>query len=215
MNQFCRLVSMAVMAGLLASNAFAQTGSSGYPGTSVRIGLQFGASMSGLNAQGGNPADRTGPIVGLSLIVGYAPFLGTQLEASLVSKGASDTRITTYPGPTYYRADKIELRYLQFAFLGRLGGMTMSGDQRPSIIPRVYAGPAVAYLVSDKWYGVDQPIDIALESTDISLIIGAGADISLGNRLQLTIDSRFDYGLREVAGSAKNRSSVFLIGLTY
>jgi hypothetical protein len=193
----------------------AQTNGSRYVGTSVRVGLQFGGLLSGLNEQGGNPADRTGAIAGACVIFGFAPYLGNQFEVSLVSKGASDVSITTYPGPTYYHADELELRYLQFAFLGRLGGITMSPDKRSSVVPRVYAGPAAAFLLSEKWYGMDGPLDLDLEATDISLIIGAGADIRLGDRLQLTVDSRFDYGLREVAGSVKNRSSIFMVGLTY
>ena len=109
---------------------------------------------------------RTAPMLGAFIVFGYAPFLGLQGEASYLSRGS----------------DELELDYLQFALLGRLGGITTPTDPQESVIPKIFGGFGVSHLLSGH--------GSAAESSDVSLIFGAGADIRFGPRRRLTVDYR-------------------------
>lgn len=158
----------------------------------IGYGVQIGACLSDLTALGVKTDTRSGPMFGGVVVFGYAPYLGLQGEVSYLSKGSAGTK----------------LNYLQFALLSRLGGITTPNDPQTSLLPKMFGGFGISHLLSgEEKHGN--------ESADISLIFGAGADIRFGPRQRLTIDFRYDYGLREQVGTKKNRSTIYTLGVSF
>jgi len=157
----------------------------------IGVGVQTGVCMSDLYAEGSKSDQRTVPMFGGFVVFGYAPYLGLQGEVSYLSRGS----------------DELELDYLQFALLGRLGGITMPRDPQAALIPKIFGGFGVSHLLSD--HGA------SAESSDVSLIFGAGADIKFGPRRRLTVDYRYDYGIRDVFPKSRNRSTLLMFGVSF
>lgn len=179
----------------------------------IGYGLQIGTTIAKMSAEGDSTAVRTGPAVGGVVVFGYNSYLGLQGEVSYLSKGSRN--VTKYLDPyTALATEEVELRYLQIALLGRLGGIT-TPDPQSSLLPRVYGGLGVAYLLSNKWNLAAGSQPLPVEDTDISAILGAGFDIRYGPRSRITIDFRYDFGLRNAVGKYKNQTSVLTLGLLF
>jgi hypothetical protein len=175
----------------VSSSAHAQAPGEKFTPCVIGVGVQTGVCMSDLRVEAETMHQRTSPMFGAFVVFGYAPYLGLQGEVSYLSRGS----------------EEIRLDYLQFALLGRLGGITMPRDPQAAVIPRIFGGFGVSHLLSD--HGA------SAETSDVSLIFGAGADIRFGPRRRITIDYRYDYGLRDVFSGATNRASLLMLGVSF
>ena len=183
-----------VAAALLTGISFSAHGQA--PGDTFKpcvigVGVQTGVCMSDFDIEGERINQLTSPVLGAFVVFGYAPYLGLQGEVSYLTRGG----------------DEIQLDYLQFAILGRIGGITLPRDPQAALIPRIFGGLGVSHLLSD--HGV------SAASSDVSLIIGAGFDIRFGQRQRINIDYRYDYGLRDVFPKAANRASLLMLGISF
>lgn len=196
-------------------------------GQGLDIGAEAGINVSDLTVEDdeGNTETetRTGLRVGAVLRWGFSPLLGLQTGGYYSEKGATAVEAGTDLG--------IDLAYVEVPLL-----LTVSIPTGPSpLTPRLYAGPQVAFETSCELAGssgpfsvssscedaVDEGIGLDPASTDLSVVLGGGLDLSAGPGA-LTVDARYDLGLSDInefegTEGLKNRafsvSAGYLIGL--
>lgn len=158
---------------------------------------------------------RTGAGFGAFFRTMVAPAVSVQPEALYLKKG--------FKGEDEDLSGKFSLTYVQVPVLLQYHLATGEG-----VVPRVFAGPAIAFETGCKISGSDSTVevevdceaaDIATKSTDFSAVFGAGADIPMGG-FSITGDVRYDLGLSNIDdsgadGSVKNRSWGFFVGAAF
>jgi hypothetical protein len=182
------------------------------------IGLKGGIGISDLSVENDDSFDsRTAFIGGGFATIGLGETFFLQPEVLYALKGAS----SDFEGVEATIAlDYIEIPLLVGAQFG-LGGS--------SVVPRVFAGPAVAFETGCKISGEDGFVSVELDcdeaeiqtkSVDFGLVFGAGLAIPLGG-FELIIDGRYDLGLTNVNDSefddesVKNRAWQFMAGVGF
>ena len=155
-------------------------------------GVQVGAAHSDLRDQGSGPDLRMGPMFGGFAVFGFAPYFGLQAEVSYLERGTAITR----------------LNYLQFAVLGRMGGITTPRDPNTTFMPHVLAGCGVSHRVNNR----SEP---GPGTADVSAIFGLGCDFRVGSSSRLTIGFRFDYGFLAPLDDHQNQSTIYSVGFSF
>ena len=179
------------------------------------LGVKGGIGISDISVEGDDSFDsRTAFIGGGFATIGLGETFFVQPEVLYALKGAS----SDFEGvEATIGLDYIEIPLLFGAEFGVDGS---------SVVPRVFAGPAVAFETGCKISGEDGNVSVELDceeagiqtkSVDFGLVFGAGLAIPLGG-FELILDGRYDLGLTNIddsefdSASAKNRAWQFMVG---
>lgn len=182
------------------------------------IGVKAGIGISDISVEDDGSFDsRTAFIGGGFATIGLGETFFVQPELLYALKGAS----SDFEGvEATIGLDYIEIPLLFGAQFG-LGGS--------SVVPRVFAGPAVAFETGCKISGEEGGVSVELDceeaeiqtkSVDFGLVFGAGLAIPLGG-FELILDGRYDLGLTNIddsefeSASAKNRAWQFMAGVGF
>ena len=197
-----------VLAPVTEAEATEQPGLTGF-------GIIGGLNSSKLSLGDGNALDnaknRTAFTGGAFFTLGLGQILAIQPEVLLSMKG---TRASN-PTQNFTTGDlTLSMNYLEIPLLLK----AYIPLNNPSLRPNLFAGPAIAFLISCR---VGEDVqggtrDCAnggptIKSTDTSIMFGAGVDFLQS----FTAQVRFDVGLQDVdeeQGTAKNQSLLLLVG---
>ncbi len=179
------------------------------------IGVKGGIGISDISVEEDDSFDsRTAFIGGGFATIGLGETFFVQPEVLYALKGAS----SSFEGVEA----TIALDYIEIPLL--VGAQFDLGGS--SVVPRVFAGPEVAFETGCKISGEDGNVsveldcdeaDIQTKSVDFGLVFGAGLAIPLGG-FELILDGRYDLGLTDIddsefdSASAKNRAWQFMLG---
>jgi hypothetical protein len=178
--------------------------------TSTSFGVKAGGALANLRGDIEGTSSKFGFTVGgfANIDIGTSGF-AVQPELLFIQKGA-DASVGDA---------SIALNYIQVPVLAAYE------FDAGSVQPMVFAGPALAFKVSESVDGVPDDADDQYNSIDFSLPFGAGIGIPVGNG-SLMIDARFDLGLANVAdvpddlpdelgGDASVQTSTFVFTVGY
>lgn len=197
-----------VLAPVTEAEATEQPGLTGF-------GIIGGLNSSKLSLGDGNALDnaknRTAFTGGAFFTLGLGQILAIQPEVLLSMKGtrASNPTQNFTTGDLTLSMNYIEIPLLLKAYIPL---------NNPSLRPNLFAGPAIAFLIScrvgEDVQGGTRDCDNGgptIKSTDTSIMFGAGIDFLQS----FTAQVRFDLGLQDVdeeQGTAKNQSLLLLVG---
>jgi len=189
------------------------------------FGVKAGLSLSNVNwsYEFGSDKSVLRPTFGVFAVFSLAKHLAIQPEVNYVSTGekATESGMVTY---VYAQS----FGYLQVPVL-----VKYSFRPTGKITPVVFAGPAVAFLLSarekeylDGTLQYDESIKSYFKSTDLGLDFGLGAEMALG-KMRGLVDLRYYLGLVDVyrrpepaltaivENSMKNNAFIVALGLTF
>lgn len=218
-------VSFLAASLLSATQASAATAETSYgPFTSVAPGLALGVNFA--NARVTNPnftaQSNEGLIFGGSVELGINDYLYIQPEVNYVEKGFE---FVSTVGNTVY-TQKYNYNYLSIPVLAKAKFDT--GKFKPLLV----AGPEISFLVNANYSEATQnpitqrTLDIysSTKSLELGLVIGAGGEYSIDDKLTATGSIRYDHGLTNINNSVPGtsyRSEVrtngvqLLVGMNY
>jgi hypothetical protein len=148
----------------------------------------FDASFSGLPSV--SPTKRTGFVAGLSYKAGFIPILGIQIEALYTQKGAVyEFALPASMGGVDVKGT-FKLDYIDIPVLIKFSPLPL-----PVVSPYLEAGVSYGILLGAKFkaeaggQSAEEDIKDGLVKSDLSILIGAGAEISI-----IDINVRFVLG---------------------
>jgi hypothetical protein len=184
--------------------------------TKLNFGLKAGLSMSNVRWTDDDGTEKAlfQPTFGGFVLVPLNSMLAVQPEVNYIVMGESwDTEEGTVTE---------KFTYLQIPILLRARLM-----KEGKIVPVVFAGPAVSFLMSVSETGAIVDIKDYFKSTDIGAIIGAGGELAVG-KMKVLLDLRYVMGLTNdyvepdivlmaapVVWSMKTSAFVFSAGLIF
>jgi len=194
-----------MLAGAVGANAQ----SSALPMPPRRFGFTLGANSATVGGSDAQDAGRrTGLLAGALAVLPFSATLAFQPEVAFTSKGAS---VADPQDPGFSGA--LKMTYLEIPALLRFELAAATAGPHPFI----YAGPALAFKTSCdfevKGPGVsassscDNPdVNVKVNSTDFSLIGGAGIAFRTGGRT-VGVAVRYDHSLSKISdqGDIKHR----------
>jgi hypothetical protein len=182
------------------------------------IGVKGGIGISDLSVEGDDSfSSRTAFVGGGFATIGLGETFFVQPEVLYALKGAK----SDIDGVDA----TIALDYIEIPLL--VGAQFGLGSS--SVVPRVFAGPSVAFETGCKLSGTESGVSVELDcsdfelltnSVDFGLVFGAGLGIPLGS-VELVIDGRYDLGLTNINDSefddesVKNRAWQFMAGVGF
>jgi hypothetical protein len=173
--------------------------------TTFDFGIKAGGSFfkNDWSDNDGTEKTLTRATVGAFALANITPMIGIQAEINYLTTGLWwDDKI-----------DDVETYgYLHIPVLVRARLMSEG-----TVVPVVFAGPAVGILLSAKWDADD--VKDSFKSTDFGADLGVGAEIALGE-MKFLIDLRYYLGLTnvykgDVDFSMKNRGFMLTAGLIF
>jgi len=210
-----RCIGIAGLCALsLAGSASAQRG---LPMPPRRFGITLGANEATFSGNDiGDVSRRTGVLAGVLAVLPFSPTIAFEPEIAYSMKGANASD-ASQPG----FSGSVTVGYVQIPALMRFELAAATVGPKPFI----YAGPALAFKTSCKFevhgQGVSESTscddaDSNVNSTDFSLIGGAGIAFNMGGRT-IGLAARYDYGLSKVstATNLKNRVLSILATLEF
>jgi len=173
--------------------------------TTFDFGVKAGGSFfkNDWSDNDGSEKTLTRATIGAFALANITPMIGIQAEINYLTTGIwwddDGLKVTEAYG------------YLHIPVLLRARLMTEG-----TVVPVVFAGPAVGILLSAKWDGDDEKD--SFKSTDFGADLGVGAEIGLGE-MKLLVDLRYYLGLTDVYKSTefsmKNRGFMLTAGLIF
>jgi len=173
--------------------------------TTFDFGVKAGGSFfkNDWSDNDGSEKTLTRATIGAFALANITPMIGIQAEINYLTTGIwwddDGLKVTEAYG------------YLHIPVLVRARLMTEG-----TVVPVVFAGPAVGILLSAKWDGDDEKD--SFKSTDFGADLGVGAEIGLGE-MKLLVDLRYYLGLTDVYKSTefsmKNRGFMLTAGLIF
>ena len=206
-----RLSHVSVLSLLVLAGASANAQSSALPMPPRRFGFTLGvnsATVGGGDAQ--DAGRRTGPLLGALAVLPFSPTIAFQPELAFVSKGAS---VHDAQDPSFSGA--LKMTYLQIPALLRFELAAATTGPKPFL----YAGPALAFKTSCdfevKGPGISASsscdnADVNANSTDFSLIGGAGIAFRMGGRT-VGVAVRYDHSLSKISDQSDVKHRVISI----
>lgn len=171
----------------------------------AQVAIKGGVSHAHVSSTGALPydlGDRTGFALGVA-VASEPSLLGFGVEALYAQRGG---------GPAG-EIDGTDLDYIDVPAYLRV--MLTA----PGIAPFAYAGPQVSFEVRCRTGNADCP-DTGRSKTTYAGVIGAG--VQVGSQGRISLEGRYVYGLQDLhletvtdAGSYRNRSFMFLVGLSF
>lgn len=173
----------------------------------------FYVGVSGSNFSGGSTdwINRYGPDFGSTVTMNLTDLAALQGELAYITKGTKWEELIYKDGSVVRTSGGLNLGYLQLALLARLNQPLSKYRDENVLRPKLLAGFGWNTQVYSSADGVETP---DLNKTDFSFIFGAGFDHRISLRRFLTVDVRFDLGLRKVFDEGTNHTIRFLLGLT-
>lgn len=212
-----RLSQVSVLSLLVLAGASANAQSSALPMPPRRFGITLGANSATFSGNDiGDVSRRTGLLAGALAVLPFSPTIAFEPEIVYSMKGAnaSDSSEPGFSG-------SLTMGYLQIPALVRFELAAATVGPKPFI----YAGPALAFKtsctlevhgpgISDSSSCDDSESN--LNSTDFSLIGGAGIAFKMGGRT-VGLAARYDYSLSKVSkdGDLKHRVLSILATLEF
>jgi hypothetical protein len=201
----CLFVVLLVVVGLIGSSSLQAQSTIG---KGIKAGLNL-ASFNGTGADAIKATTKTGFCVGGFLQFGLSKEAFLQPEVLYVSKGAD--------GSIAGESGTVSVDYLEIPVLIKY---KVNPQEKTSF--NLFAGPALAFKMSAKISGggYSQDVSSDVNSTDFSLVFGAGADFGLDNG-SITIDARYDLGLSNAPKSSapvtdvKNGGIMLMVGYMF
>jgi len=173
--------------------------------TTFDFGVKAGGSFfkNDWSDNDGSEKTLTRATIGAFALANITPMIGIQAEINYLTTGIwwddDGLKVTEAYG------------YLHIPVLLRARLMTEG-----TVVPVVFAGPAVGILLSAKWDGDDEKD--SFKSTDFGADLGVGAEIALSG-MKFLIDLRYYLGLTDVYKSTefsmKNRGFMLTAGLIF
>lgn len=165
---------------LLAIGANAQDEETGLTGMGVKVGLNM-SNMYGDDVEGTDMKLDFG--VGAFLTYNFMAQFAVQPEVLYMRKGSKEEAF----GVTA----KWSIDYIEIPVLLKYG-FPMEGKIKPSL----FAGPAVAFIMSSKFKVENEEIDAkdGMKSMDIGIVFGGGLSYQLTS-VALTLDVRYTLGM--------------------
>jgi hypothetical protein len=190
--------AVVVMAGLVSAPLAAAT--------KVNFGLKAGASFANNLWSDDDGLEKTlvRPTFGAFALIELSPTLALQPEVNYLVTGEWWTDVTKFVEAYTYLHIPVLLR----ARLMKEG----------KVIPVVFAGPAISFLLSAKEGGDD--VKSFYRSTDFGADFGAGAEMAAGT-MKVIFDARYYLGLTNAYSFAptkfnmKNRGFLVTVGLIF
>ena len=212
-----RLSQVSVLSMLVLASASANAQSSALPMPPRRFGITLGANSATYSGNElGDVSRRTGLLAGVLAVLPFSPTIAFEPEIAYSMKGANASD-SSQPG----FSGSVTMGYLQIPALVRFELAAATVGPKPFI----YAGPALAFKTSCTFEvhgpGISDSSSCNdaegnVNSTDFSLIGGAGIAFNMGGRT-VGLAARYDYGLSNVskAGDLKNRVLSILATLEF
>jgi Outer membrane protein beta-barrel domain len=203
---------------LLAASGLARAQPS-YDGGSiapVAVGVQGGVGIVWFGGEDASSSvyttsNSTGFAAGAFATLALAHWLSAQPEVLFMVKGPKSELIAVMQ-PGEYR-----LSYLEVPLLARVAPYQIHRLQ-----PYLLAGPAIAFLLTCQFASMGETEDCKRNGReiDVSLIGAAGVSVALPWPGAVTVEIRYDHGLRKVDDSdlkqdTKNRAVLFSIGYSH
>lgn len=209
-----RLSQVSVLSLLVFAGASANAQSSALPMPPRRFGITLGANSATFSGNDiGDVSRRTGLLAGVLAVLPFSPTIAFEPEIAYSMKGANASDASE-PG----FAGSLTMGYLQIPALVRFELAAATVGPKPFI----YAGPALAFKTSCTFEVHGQGISDSsscddtesnLNSTDFSLIGGAGIAFKMGGRT-VGLAARYDYSLSKVSKVADLKHRVLSIVAT-
>lgn len=176
----------------------------------ARAGVSYATTRTNADIDYGSTA---GFVVGAFARMGLSENLFVQPELLFVQKGSS----YTFSGFGQEIEGTQKLNYLELPVLVRYQIPTGA-----SVTPAVFAGPAVAYKISESINAGEESQDSDdAKSFDVGVVVGGGVDIHAFDFGTLTADLRYTLGLMNIAKeaegdfSAKNGAFALSVGMLF
>jgi len=173
--------------------------------TTFDFGVKAGGSFfkNDWSDNDGSEKTLTRATIGAFALANITPMIGIQAEINYLTTGIwwddDGLKVTEAYG------------YLHIPVLLRARLMTEG-----TVVPVVFAGPAVGILLSAKWDGDDAKT--SFKSTDFGADLGVGAEIAFG-KMKALLDLRYYLGLTNVykgtGFSMKNRGFMLTAGIIF
>jgi hypothetical protein len=201
-----------VIGCLLAPTAQVRADQPQKPRGKLELGALVGvdsASFGGEDSQRGDFAHepRLGVAAGIWGRLSIREWIAIQPEVFWVMKG-SDTEVADVAGPRF------DASYVEIAALASLS-VPMEGPIRP----RLLAGPTLGILTRFELVYSDGSTEDRTERAgrlDLGLMAGAGATWNVTQRWRLSVDARYDWGVRTIDPTSetdlRNRAFFVLLG---
>lgn len=166
----------------------------------MNLGIDF-ATLGGGESKDSNYSYRLGFTGGGLLAIGLTRVFSAQLEFNFAAKG--DRRDTDAPGTSR----TLYLGYLEVPVLAHA-----SVPISEAVEPYAYLGPVLSVLLDTHVrYDDGRFYDTvsSMEPIDIGLMLGLGAAVAMGEAGAITVDVRYNLGLRDyVQGPADGSDSL-------
>jgi hypothetical protein len=175
------------------------------------FGFYLGVAGSNFSSGESNWINCYGPDFGSTATMNLTDLLALQGELAYISKGTKWEELLYRDGSFVQSSGNFRIGYLQLAVLARLNQPLSRYRDENLFRPKLLAGFGWSTRVYSSASGVELP---DFRRTDFSFIFGGGFDHRVALRRFLTVDVRFDVGLRTVFEDCSNHTIRFLLGMT-
>jgi opacity protein-like surface antigen len=183
----------------------------------TRLGIKGGVTFASYDLEAVSPGvelgNREGFAVGLEVQYSFSPWLRLFVEPSYVEKGAR----VDFP-PEFSIVDNTQIYDYIMVPVGVKAMMTLGPLQ-----PFGVAGVGLGFVVNNETeFDYGDPGGLApveLDDTDITIEVGAGAEIPANEKLAFTVEGRYSLGMASISGddrpSVHTRTISVLGGLCF